>query len=377
MKSILMCCDWYYPAYKAGGPIQSIHRLAVQLTPYYKISILTSAYDLNSETILSGIRLNEWFTTPAGIQVYYTTRDQHRIKNISDILKTLRPDFIYFYSPFSKKSTIDVIRACTQAKISPKYILAPKGTLKKSALKKSHFKKWVYIKMIKWFGWHRTMRFHATNADEQAEINTIFGETDTHVIYNLPPVILSSPLPCHKEVNHLKLLCLSRIHPIKNIHFLIETMQKVSVSVDLTILGGIEDEAYYDKCQHIARQLPNHIRVQFAGDCPYAEVESYLQQHHIMALPTLGENYGNAIVEALAIGRPVMISDQTPWKGLSAHKAGWDLPIAYVLPWQKVIEECGPWDQATYNEWSHGALTYAQQHIQDPDLIHQYQQLFN
>ena len=38
---------------------------------------------------------------------------------------------------------------------------------------------------------------------------------------------------------------------------------------------------------------------------------SEIKEQHLFVLPTFGENYGYAIFESLAIGRPVLISDQT------------------------------------------------------------------
>ena len=42
-------------------------------------------------------------------------------------------------------------------------------------------------------------------------------------------------------------------------------------------------------------------------------VHQTLSDYHLFFLPTLGENFGHAIFEALSVGVPVLISDQTPW----------------------------------------------------------------
>lgn len=46
-----------------------------------------------------------------------------------------------------------------------------------------------------------------------------------------------------------------------------------------------------------------------------------------MLLPTLGENFGHSIIEALSAGLPVIISNRTPWKNLIAEGVGADLPL--------------------------------------------------
>jgi hypothetical protein len=44
-----------------------------------------------------------------------------------------------------------------------------------------------------------------------------------------------------------------------------------------------------------------------------------LAEYDLFLFPTLGENYGHVISEALASGCPVVISDQTPWRNLEAE----------------------------------------------------------
>ena len=47
----------------------------------------------------------------------------------------------------------------------------------------------------------------------------------------------------------------------------------------------------------------------------------------MMYLPTTGENFGHAIMESFLNGRPVIISDRTPWLELEAKGVGWSLPL--------------------------------------------------
>ena len=50
---------------------------------------------------------------------------------------------------------------------------------------------------------------------------------------------------------------------------------------------------------------------------------------NLFLLPSHGENFGQSIAEALANGVPALVTDTTPWSGLSSAGAGW----------------CVPWDQ--------------------------------
>jgi glycosyltransferase involved in cell wall biosynthesis len=53
-----------------------------------------------------------------------------------------------------------------------------------------------------------------------------------------------------------------------------------------------------------------------------------LAGYDLFLLPTRGENFGHAIFDALEVGLPVLISDQTPWRDLERIGAGWSLPLA-------------------------------------------------
>ena len=101
-----------------------------------------------------------------------------------------------------------------------------------------------------------------------------------------------------------------------------------------------------------------------------------MQQLHLFVLPTTGENFGHSILEALLAGRPVLISDQTPWLGLTAKKTGWDLPLSDPAAFAAVITEVAGWDQSVFDQWAQSAWQFAQKFVSDPTLIIQYLNLF-
>jgi glycosyltransferase involved in cell wall biosynthesis len=57
-------------------------------------------------------------------------------------------------------------------------------------------------------------------------------------------------------------------------------------------------------------------------------VPATLAGYDLFLLPTRGENFGHAIFDALEVGLPVLLSDQTPWRDLERIGAGWSLPLA-------------------------------------------------
>ncbi len=60
---------------------------------------------------------------------------------------------------------------------------------------------------------------------------------------------------------------------------------------------------------------------------PTDMVQTVLQQHDLFLLPTMGENYGHVIFEALSVGCIPIISDQTPWNIIEEKHAGFVCPL--------------------------------------------------
>ncbi len=92
------------------------------------------------------------------------------------------------------------------------------------------------------------------------------------------------------------------------------------MKLSFDVYGVEEDRSYAQDCKELSSSLGENIRVEFKGPIPYTDVYRTMQAYHIFVLPTLGENYGHVIYEALSAGDPTLISDQTPWRGLEKEK---------------------------------------------------------
>jgi glycosyltransferase involved in cell wall biosynthesis len=116
--------------------------------------------------------------------------------------------------------------------------------------------------------------------------------------------------------------------------------------------------------------------VDYLGPKRNDELIPILQRHHLFILPTSGENFGHSIFEAFLAGRPVLISDQTPWLGLTVGQIGWDISLQDPAAFAGAIEEAAQWDQPLFDDWARAAWTYAHNFINNPDLRAQYLRLF-
>lgn len=356
---VLVMADWYAPGFRAGGPIRSVVNFAAQLEDSLDIYILTTDRDLGQTAAYPGITADVWLPFK-NHRVCYLSPSQLTWKRITGVIRSLAPDHIYLNSMFSRFMTIYPLMFVRMGGTKACVTLAPRGMLMASALAVKPRRKQVFLAMLKWAGIGSLIRFQATNDNETADIRRHFGARASVVrLGNLPAVPPHFTLPPEKQSGALRMVFVGRAHPIKQLDYLLEALAQVGAQVHLTVVWTREDDVYADRCRALVDLLPARVTVEFHEGIPHEAVEDIIRANHIFALPTRGENFGHSIFEALAAGRPVLISDQTPWRRLAEEKAGWDLPLSNSETFVQRIEEAAGWDQTTLNAWCDGAWQLA------------------
>jgi len=262
--------------------------------------------------------------------------------------------------------------------INSKIVLAPRGMLKDSALQYKSFKKKIYLNAFRQLGLQRVIHFHATDKTEVSDVQQNFGsKTRVTMASNFPGIIKDYPGAITKKPGELSIIFIGRIHPVKNLDFLLKALATLTGAVSLTIVGNAEDKTYANHCQTIISSYPSNIKAQFAGEIPNNQLPAIIAQHHIFALPTQGENFGHAIFEALSAGKPVLISDQTPWRNLVNAKAGWDISLQNPDQFTTALQQAVQFTQQEYDSWSQNAWQFVRQFVQESDLQKAYNNLFS
>ena len=377
-KRILILSDWFDPAFKAGGPIRSAVNFVKQMKNDYEIFVLTSDRDLNETKPMSAITVDTWTEYVPGVKVFYASLHKLQLKNINEHITAVQPDYIYLNSMFSKKFTIYPLWLKRSNRISSKIILAPRGMLKRSALEFKSRKKKVFLSLLRWMKIPHLVTFHATDDGERADVIDQFGkETTVQTISNFPASQDPLSLPSVKKVGFLDILFLGRVHPIKGLDILLKALKGSRNTIRLTIVGNPEDISYRQLCRTMISELPLNIQANFSNEVPHHMISQLIRDHHILCLPTKGENFGHAIFESLAVGRPVLISDQTPWRNLAKEKAGWDVPLNGPSRFTEIIDGCAAMNATEFNEWCRGAWQFCHNYLESSDIKQKYLKLFN
>lgn len=379
-KRILFVIDWYLPGYKAGGPTRSMANICEHIRDKFDIYIITRNTDYMDNIPYDKILTNQWNTLGNKEHIFYSEDSLISKHFYVEIMKSMNFDAIYIHGIFSWKFSILPLIAANSIK-HKKIIVAPRGMLANSALFIKSFKKRLFLSLAKIFGLYCRVSFHATNEQDKIDIKrTISDKVEIIVADNLPRKTRSNYLPLKKEKGEVKLFSLSRIAREKNILFAINILSRIKradLKIDYYIYGQIYDKGYWAECLDMIRRLPSNIRVSYNGTVSPDKLDEVIYYNHCLFMPTLGENYGHAILETISSGRPVLISDKTQWKELCSCKAGWNISLTDHEEFAGTIIKLAEMEQEEFNKWCDGAKISSEKFVNNNELIGKYEEMFD
>jgi glycosyltransferase involved in cell wall biosynthesis len=218
---------------------------------------------------------------------------------------------------------------------------------------------------------YENLIWKATSELEKAEIQN-YVDGKIFVVPNMPPKEIfpsfNVELKPRKNEKEVRLVFLSRIHPKKNLKFLLNLLTQYKDNVLLDIYGLEEDKDYLNDCLKIANKMNERVKVRFRGEVRNKDVPVTLFDYHFFVLPTLGENFGHVIVEALAAGCPLIISNTTPWQRLDEKGIGWDLPLDDCEAWHRVLNFCINMDDITFKDMSLKARNFIELWLKNKEI---------
>lgn len=376
-KKILVAIDWYLPGFNGGGPITSIANLVKAFEEVYDFDIITSNRDYGQKDPYPNIETDTWIRQTENSRVWYCASDTQSYRHFRRLVQDIDYDLLYLNSMFSLRYTIFPLWNSRAAKPQTPVLLAPRGMLHAGALSLKPLKKKIFLKALNLSGVYKQVHFQATDDQEVEDIRTVFGEkASIFQASNLPSYYQPALKPIEKEEGKLNLIFMSRISEKKGLHLLLETLIDQKAEIQLQIIGPDKEAGYWERCEKIIARLPENIKVQKMSPMPAKEAFAHLQASHCFAMPTLGENFGHAIFESFSAGRPVIISDQSPWKELESKKIGYDLPLSSMTKFAEAIAAMAAMRQSEFDIWANSAWNFASNFRLDNGSLEQNKQLF-
>jgi glycosyltransferase involved in cell wall biosynthesis len=367
----------YLPGFKSGGSLRTVASMVERLGDEIDFSIVTSDRDVGDAEPYPGIRPGTWQTV-GKCRVLYLAPAEKTLVRLRGIVRATPHHMIYLNSFFDPAFTIRPLLLRRLGAIPKRpVILAPRGEFSPGALNLKRHKKRLYLAVARPAGHYADVTWHASSDLEAAEIRRWFG-ADAHVV--VAPNI-ATPLPAAtgshgKQAGKLRLVFVSRIDRKKNLDGALAILNGLDGEITFDIYGPLADPGYWESCRRLAEALPRNIHVRYRGMVPHERIPAVLAEYDALFLPSRGENFGHAILEALAAGRPVIVSDRTPWRGLAERRAGWDLPLDRPAAFTEVLRRCVAMSAAEYAAWSEGARAHALDWQGDATVIDRNQALF-
>lgn len=319
---ILHVSPSYYPAVKYGGPIQSVHLLNKKLAEKgVHVDVLTTNAGILPSPGLRRVEKDEW--------CYF---DRLRVK----YLNYWGYEHFNFSIPFIKElkkiiNDYDLVHitavwnfpvyaaAYFCLKHKKPYIISTRGALHREALlSRSGLIKNIYFKLFAEKYLNKAYAIHYTTGVEKEESELIIQNKNGFVVPNgidIKNIQLESSQKNILErigiTDKKYLLILGRIHSIKGFDILIPAVKNIfdeNSDINLVIAGN--DSGYLEQTKKMADELKILNRIIFTGAVSGGDKWSLYKNALMFVLPSYSENFGMAVVEAMACGTPVVISDK-------------------------------------------------------------------
>jgi glycosyltransferase involved in cell wall biosynthesis len=324
---ILHVVPTYVPAWKHGGPIRSVHGLCKALAERgHEVTVFTTDVDTGG-----AVPVGEPVSLD-GVEVwYFPLRAPRRLYRSPAMGRALAErmrgfDLVHLHSVFLWP-TAAAARAAERAGVP--YLLAPRGMLVRDLFRRrGRWRKALWLRLIERRTLTRAAGLHATSELEAAELAWLGSPGSpippVHVVPNgvdpePPPNGAGLSAPVREALDRAPfLLFLGRLSWKKGLDRLIPALSRAPGAV--LAVAGNDDEGYRPELERLAREAGVAGRVLFlgsgnAGGVGGADKAALLHGAAALVLPSYSENFGNSVLEAMAVGRPVVV---TPEVGLAS-----------------------------------------------------------
>jgi glycosyltransferase involved in cell wall biosynthesis len=297
----------YKPAYVYGGPIMSVSKLCEQMVKAgHTVEVLTTTANGVAELPV----MPNQSVDIDGVKVTYFKRLTKDHSHFSPALMRMlwrdakTYDIIHMHAWWNLVS----VSSCLIALLRKVPVLvSPRGTLSPYSFNNKNIgAKWIIHNFGGRYLLNRS-RTHVTSTREKDAVLKIVHPKSIDTLPNFVKLPVRKPFVEKESASYFKLLFFSRIEEKKGLDILLEALAMITVPFALTIAGD-GDPAYIDQLKAIAAKNQVTDKITWAGF--YNEDKfDLLYEHDLFILPSYDENFGNAVIESLSVGTPVLISE--------------------------------------------------------------------
>lgn len=208
-------------------------------------------------------------------------------------------------------------------------IIHPRGMLEPWALDHRALKKKIGLQMYQRTDLRSAAAFIATSEMEYSNIRSFGLNQPVAIIPNGVQLTGHSlERSCSNDSNRERVvLFLSRIHPVKGLLALVEAWARCKVPGWRLIIAGPDVGGYLHKINQAIERYGIGAGVEYVGEVEGEKKLALYKKADLFVLPTLSENFGLVVAEALSYGVPVITTRGAPWKDLNTYNCGWWIDI--------------------------------------------------
>lgn len=330
--NVLQICPHYYPATQFGGVVQVAHSISKELIRQgHNVCICTTnlqdhTHDLtlptDTQVLVDGARV---FYEPVIISRYwgFSLALAKRI-----FIECDRADIIFVHFHYQFASVIGGF--ISRLKKKP-YIVFTHGSLNRYGIdRQSRFRKLIYLLLAERRNFTHA-KFVAYHSIEELDNSLVMGTPyivpngiEVHDALTLPAKgMFRSQHPGFDTA--LIYLYLGRLAPGKGLDLLIHAFKDLLVSHPEArlVLAGSDEKGYGTVLHRLVQEYDLSKEVLFTGFVSGTSKLSILQDADIYVLPSSSEGVSMAMLEAMATGIPVIVSDRVGlYRTIQAEECG-------------------------------------------------------
>lgn len=322
-----------------GGPTEAVLGMVRALRAEgMEASILSSNDDLGDAL---NVPLHEW-TLHEGVPCYFIPRvksQQHTLIGFTyapGFVPWLKQhvrdyDFIHVHTVFSFPANMAMSIA---RKAGVPYAVRPLGQLCRWSMAQRSLIKKAQLSLITRRNINGAAFIHATSRMEAGEIAEMNFTSVCKVLphgLDLPPAIDDARTALRAELrlpqDRMIVVFMSRFHEKKGIELLLQACAEIQDQPFDLVLAGTGDDCYVESLKQriAALRLTN---IHWHGFAINERKWRLLQGADLFVLPSHSENFGIAVLEAVACGLPVIVSDQVALADeVVANRLGRAVPV--------------------------------------------------
>lgn len=300
---ILHVVPTYFPAVRYGGPIVAVHGLCKALVRRgHEVEVFTTNIDGDAlldvpagvPVELDGVRVS-YFPCPVR-RIYWSPAMRRRLREVAETF-----DVIHIHAVFLWPG---VAAAREAHRRGTPYVISPRGMLVPALIRaKSEVPKMLWLRLFEAEGFRHAAAIHFTSQLEWSEATGVgLPLPSPFVVPN--GVDLSSRPAVPRDSRTL--VFLGRLNWKKGIDRVIERLPALP---DVRfVVAGNDEERLTPQLIELATRLGVRERVDFHGPVYGPAKDELLARATLFVLPSVSENFGNAVLEALAMETPAVLS---------------------------------------------------------------------